>query len=274
MSKYASLYENRKLSAGYPELEARGVHVHSHNQDAAGSNALYIGAFMECMKRLITVEGKVLLVGCGPHPHALKWLCENGYDAEAIEPVEMSVKLAAEFGPVRQGSAENIPFADQSCRAIFMESVLEHVDSPEKSLAECFRVLEPGGALFIYTTNRWKFNIRGFNGEYNIPFFNWLPKFIQESFVFHTLHFRPDFANHNARPAVHWFSYPELCQLGRSAGFAQFYSTLDLADAGNKMIQESRLRGFLLDKVRYNPVLRALALTQMGGTSIYMWKRP
>ncbi len=274
MPKAELLYKDRKLSDGFPDMEKLGVEFQADSQNTGRSGQLYIGAFMDCMKRLIDVDGKVLLIGCGPRPYALKWLRDNGYDAEGIEPVERSVRSANDFGPVHPGSAEVIPFRDESCRAIFMESVLEHVDSPEKSLAECFRVLERGGALFIYTTNRWKFNLSGFNGEYNVPFFNWFPKIVQESYVFHTLHFRPELANYNARPAFHWFSYSELCRLGRGAGFGQFYSTLDLADASNQLVAPNRLRRFLLDKMRYNPWLRALALTQMGGTSIFMLKRP
>lgn len=154
-----------------------------------------------------------------------------------------------------------------------MESVLEHVDSPEKSLAECYRVLELGGALFVYTTNRWKFHWRGFNGEYQVPFFNWFPRIVQESYIFQALHYRPELANYNARPASHWFSYSDLCRLGRSAGFGQFYSMIDLVCMSHPMIAGKRLRRLLLNKIRYNPWLRALALTQSGG-SIFMLKRP
>jgi SAM-dependent methyltransferase len=264
------LYKDRKLSAGFPGMEKRGVDFHARSADATQPNNLVIPSFMECMKRLIDVDGKVLLVGCGPRPYSLKWLREHGYDAEGIDPV--GIELATEFGPVRQGSAECLPFGDNSCCAILMESVLEHVDSPEKGLAECCRVLEPGGALFIYTTNRWKFRLSGFNGEYNVRFFNWFPRMVQESYVFHTLHFCPELANYNARPAFHWFSYAELCRLGRSAGFGHFYSTLDLADVDSPLVS-TPLRRFLFNKVRYNPWLRALALTQMGGTSIFMLKR-
>ena len=48
--------------------------------------------------------------------------------------------------------------------------------------------------------------------------------------MFQMLHYEPQLANYNARPAVHWFSFPDLCRLGREAGFAQFYSPLDLID--------------------------------------------
>lgn len=275
MHKWQALYSDRKLSAGYPDMERRGATFQSHSQDTGQPGNLVIPAFMSCLERLIDVDGgKVLLVGCGPKPYALQWLLDHAYDAEGLEPVPMSVQSAKEFGPVHLGSAESMPFPDASRRAIIMESVLEHVDSPEKSLAECYRVLAPGGALFVYTTNRWKVSLSGSNGEYpKVRYFNWFPKVVQESYVFQVLHYRPELANYNARPAFHWFSYSELCRLGRGAGFGQFYSTLDLADLDNPLVARSRVRRFLLNKVRYNPWLRALALTQMGGTSIFMLKR-
>ena len=40
-------------------------------------------------------------------------------------------------------------------------------------LSTLARVVKPGGATYLYTTNRWKFSLRGFNGEYRVPFFNW-----------------------------------------------------------------------------------------------------
>lgn len=154
-----------------------------------------------------------------------------------------------------------------------MESVLEHVDSPPKALAESYRALAPGGILFICTSNRWKFRLSGRNSEYRVPFFNWFPDVIKESYVFQQLHYNPKHANYSVRPAVHWFSYSQLCKLGRNAGFAQFYSLLDLVEPDNPIVSKSRLRRFLLNRVRYNPWLRGLALTQTGSISIFMLKR-
>ena len=282
MSKKAqmqALYAGRKLSEGYPGLEKLGVDFQSHAQGSQEA-LLYTPAFMRCVANLIDLNSglkTVLVTGCGPRPFAVKWLLEQGYDASGLEPVPPSVDSAREFlgDPKRVylGGAEAMPIPDGSQRVILMESVLEHVDSPEKALAECFRILAPGGVLFIYTTNRWKINLRGHNGEYQVPFFNWFPNSVKESYVFHHLHYNPKLAQYNARPAFHWFSYAELCRLGRSAGFGHFYSLLDVADLDNPLVATSRLRRFLLNRVRYNPWLRGLALTQMGGSSIFMLKR-
>lgn len=45
--------------------------------------------------------------------------------------------------------AAQMPFADESFDTIIMNDAMEHVDQPEKTLEECFRVLKPGGHIYI-----------------------------------------------------------------------------------------------------------------------------
>ena len=156
-----------------------------------------------------------------------------------------------------------------------MESLLEHVDSPVIVLSEAFRVLEPGGVLYISTTNRLWLDQR----EYRVPFFQWFPDLVKESYVFKHLHYNPRLANYFPRPAVHWFTYAGLCKIGRSAGFALFYSPLDLIDADFPWLKKKRsitrmiFKYILKPQVLGNhPWLRSLALKQAGG-HIFMLKR-
>jgi hypothetical protein len=95
---------------------------------------------------------------------------------------------------------------------------------------------------------------------------------VKEGYVFQHLHYRPELANFSSRPAVHWLSFADLCSRGRDAGFSQFYSPLDLMRIEDQIIQRSALRKFVLPRIQSNPWLRALALTQVGG-SIFMMKR-
>jgi SAM-dependent methyltransferase len=44
---------------------------------------------------------------------------------------------------------EQLPFADGSVSAIECDAVLEHVRAPGKAVAECLRVLRPGGSLHV-----------------------------------------------------------------------------------------------------------------------------
>ena len=211
----------------------------------------------------------------------MKALAARGCRPVGIEPVAAYVATANEYlgddGKVLQGAAESIPLPDASQDVVFCESILEDVDSPRISLDEIYRVLEPGGVAFVSTTNRTKISLSGENGEFNVPFFNWFPDSVKEGYVFEHLHYRPSLANNTPRPAVHWFTYAELCKLGRQSGFAQFYSVVDLTDEDDPALKASALRRLVLrpsivKAFRRSPWLRALALTQVGG-QVFMLKR-
>jgi len=271
------MYDNRPLSALYPDLERLGADHHARHHELETSHTALV---LDCLSQLVSLAsppGRALVVGCGPKPRALTTLAERGFDAIGIEPVPDIVATARAFcngkSRVMCGSAEEIPVEPESCRLVLLESVLEHVDSVPRCLTEVFRVLQPGGVLFIYTTNRYKISLSGRTGEYTTPFVNWFPRIVQECYVHDHLHFRPQLASYTARPAVHWFTYDELCAAGRAVGFATFYSMLDLAPAESPWVKQSGVRRALLGTVRRRPWLRALALTQAGG-SIFMVKRP
>jgi len=271
--KAKALYRGRRLAEGFPDLEAQGAVFFAEHQ-GTNSEALQV---MQYIDRLADVRsGKpVVVLGCGPKPDTLAKIVQCGFNAVGVEPIAALVEAANRWldgrGQVLQGQAESLPFADSSCSMVIAESVLEHVESPHMALAEAYRVLAPGGVLYLYTTNRLRFSVSGRNGEFNVPFFNWLPAVVKESYVHHHLHFDPRLANLSPRPAVHWFTYAELCKLGRWAGFSQFYAKLDLLEPGDPAAS-SWLRRTFLKWFKYRPWLRSLALVHYGN-SIFMVKR-
>ncbi len=58
-------------------------------------------------------------------------------------------KGLADIASFMTGDASQMPFDDASFDTIIMNDAMEHVDQPELTLAECFRVLKPGGHLYI-----------------------------------------------------------------------------------------------------------------------------
>ncbi|MDM8566426.1 class I SAM-dependent methyltransferase [Candidatus Halobeggiatoa sp. HSG11] len=50
---------------------------------------------------------------------------------------------------IRHENIEQLSFADQSIDIIVSNDVLEHVNSPEKAIAEIYRVLKPNGEIFM-----------------------------------------------------------------------------------------------------------------------------
>jgi ubiquinone/menaquinone biosynthesis C-methylase UbiE len=270
-----NLYEGRYLSEGYPDLERIGVEYFQQHQESETR----IHDILDCLERLIDLKRglkTMCVVGCGPNPTSIRQLLARGYDTIGIEPVAGSVKAAADFlgdhSRILRASSENLSLPDSSQRVVLFESVLEHVDSPSRSLSEAYRVLTPGGVVFVYTTNSYRISLTGRNGEFNVPFFNWFPALVKEGYVFKHLHFNPRLANFSPRPAVHWFNFSALCQLGRSVGFSNFYSIIDLVDCNSPSIRNSLRRKWLLPFVQSNPWLRAFALCQFGN-SIFMLKR-
>jgi SAM-dependent methyltransferase len=277
------IYGDRKLAQGHPGLEGSGPEHFIETMRRMPDDRPRIERLLTYLNRLIDVPAgaSVCVLGCGPVPQTLKIVLEQGYKAVGIEPVPEFVTNANEYlgsDVVVRGTAERIPLADESLRVMLFENVLEHVDSPVQSMAEIYRVLQPGGVAYVTTTNRYRVSVTGENGEYNVPFFNWLPGLVKESYVFKQLHHAPALAGYSARPAVHWFTYAELCRLGRQAGFAQFYSPLDLRDPSDVPISASwakrRILGapWLLRQLQTNAFVRALALTQTGN-DIFMLKR-
>ena len=95
---------------------------------------------------------------------------------------------------------------------------------------------------------------------------------MKECYTFHHLHYGPRLANFSPRPAEHWFTYTELCKLGRQARFANFYSLLDVVEASDVFIVRNVIRRWLIPLWKYRPWLKAMVLSQ-SGSSILMMKR-
>ena len=273
------LYRNRRLVEGYPGLDSLSLEWFQATLAQQPDDRPRIQMILGYLDRLIDIRLKrdFLVVGCGPRPEPMRVLRELGFNVVGVEPVPKFVVAArrhlGDEDAVLEGVAENLPNGSESQDVVILESVLEHVDSVGASLAEAHRVLVPGGVAYISTTNRYR--VRS-DAEFNVRLFPWLPSVVKESYVFRHRHYEPSLANYAERPAVHWFTFAELCHLGREAGFFQFYSHLDLktpsaSDFSGRDLTR-RLKAKALSHVQSNPWLRALALSQRGGT-IFMVKR-
>lgn len=268
-------YAGRRLAEGFPGLDTLAFDQFSAVLEERGDETRRIETMLARLSKLVDLSQhrSVVVIGCGPRPQTIRLLAGRNYDVVGVEPVSAFVEAARRYvgcsESVLEGAAESIPLPDCSQQIVFCDSVLEHVISPSKSLDEMFRVLAPGGIAVITTTNKFRISPSGHNGEYRVRFFNWLPGLVKECFVFQHLHYDPTLANYSQFPAVHWFSFSSLCALGRQAGFARFYSTLDLWDESDPG-SASRFTRWLRNKVKVNPWLRALALTQRGDTIIMM----
>ena len=271
--------ERRRLVDGVPGLGRLALDAFTDLYEARPDQTSQVEGMLRNLDQLIDLERRkrILIVGCGPRPEPLRLLRERGFEALGVEPVGDFVDAARRHldddAAVLEGSAESLPTPDASQDVVILESVLEHVESVGTSLAEAYRVLGPGGVAYITTTNRLHLSR---NGEFNVRLYQWLPGLVKESYVFHHLHHDPRLANATERPAVHWFTYSQLCRLGREAGFFKFYSLLDVKApvaehfSGSERVRH--LKAKTLRTVQERPWLRALALTHRGSL-IFMVNR-
>lgn len=99
--------------------------------------------------------GRLLDIGCGGGllaPHV------QGYEHVGVDLVGSALRIARRHGvePVRADAAA-LPFADGSFDVVAAGEILEHVEAPERLVAEACRVLAPGGTVVVDTiaATRW-----------------------------------------------------------------------------------------------------------------------
>lgn len=98
-------------------------------------------------------QTRVVDVGCSRGQFVAAAIAA-GYAAEGVEPAPRIAEAARAAGvPVRTGLLEDQRFADSTFDALTLFEVIEHLRAPLPLLAECRRVLKPGGILLISTAN-------------------------------------------------------------------------------------------------------------------------
>ena len=112
----------------------------------------------------LTEKGEGADIGCGPG-HLLFHLAKEapalqlvGIDLseEVLSQAEASAAARglAEKVSFKQGSAQELPFSDESLDLIVSSLSLHHWSEPTKVLDEVARVLRPGGAFLIFDLRR------------------------------------------------------------------------------------------------------------------------
>jgi SAM-dependent methyltransferase len=99
-------------------------------------------------------DDRILDIGCGGGL-LLRDATATGAKATGLDHSPDMVALARERAPgaeVVAGSANALPFPDETFTAVSMSVVFFFIDEPVGALREFRRVLEPGGKLALYTT--------------------------------------------------------------------------------------------------------------------------
>jgi 2-polyprenyl-6-hydroxyphenyl methylase/3-demethylubiquinone-9 3-methyltransferase len=119
----------------------------------------------------ITPGSTVIDAACGAGLVALP-LADAGYCVRGVDLAEGAIATARarvqEGVPAtfEVGDATALPAADASADAVLLLDMLEHIEQPERVLAEAARVLRPGGVAVFNTFNQtplaWLVAIHGF----------------------------------------------------------------------------------------------------------------
>lgn len=98
----------------------------------------------------VTLKRPILDIGCGFGEFAV---------AFADEPIDMGIdnnsrdlyvaSKTNKYKNLTLADARDLPFADNSYASIFSISTLEHIENSDKVLKEAYRVLKPGGIMFL-----------------------------------------------------------------------------------------------------------------------------
>lgn len=111
--------------------------------------------------------GRVLEVGCGAGQR-LAALRKIGWQAEGQEIDPQAAALARQMHglQVHLGPLEQLALPEESFDAVVMNHVIEHVHDPARLVAECRRLLKPGGRFVAVTPNAGSFLHKRFGSSW------------------------------------------------------------------------------------------------------------
>lgn len=142
-----------------PGIKAAGEVRFRSEYDYALFEYLRSAKVIEAVERAgIILRGRVLDAGCGSGGTAVS-IAEEASFAVGLDLSprfsDSGIRLAREKGVTNaaftQADGLKMPFRDAQFDVVLSHSVIEHLPSAEAYLAECARVLRPGGRLYLST---------------------------------------------------------------------------------------------------------------------------
>jgi SAM-dependent methyltransferase len=171
----------------------------SHGDTAAGrwNSARFYGGVLDVIRRAGAFRGRVLEIGPGEGVFAGQCL-DAGLDYLGLEINEkLAEHLRARGLDVRVAKVPPIPASDGEFDLVVMMALVEHMptfDQALELLAECRRVLRPGGAVVIQVPDALR-------GGIDFPQWDYSHSFLPTAYRIRQLLFDAGF---EADPAVHF----------------------------------------------------------------------
>lgn len=146
------------------ELSEKDPHTKDYFIDVQNERYKYQSHIPQLLSKVNWQDKRVLEIGTGVGTDARMIIGYGGiYTGINVDvgSVEMTAKAISAFslrGEVRQCSATAMTFGDESFDIVYSFGVLHHIPEVEKSVAEIWRVLKPGGELLVMLYNRCSIN--------------------------------------------------------------------------------------------------------------------
>ena len=172
-------------------------------------------------------------IGCGAGTQSRLWAA-HGHRVHGADINQKLISLARERAAAdgldirfEVASATRLPWRDASMDICIAPELLEHVEDWQACVAEFVRILKPGGALYLCTSNR----LCPVQQEFNLPLYSWYPAALKRHYVRLARSTHPQLAGFATYPAVHWFTYYGLRRHLRGLGLRALdrFDMMDLA---------------------------------------------
>src|SRR6202167_6215568 len=98
----------------------------------------------------LDINSLVLDIGCGPG-RVLGFLKQRGIRCIGLDRSRVSIGLAIKRydSPGAVGDNCHLPFADGTADVVISDGVIHHTENPQAAFAENFRILKPGGRMYL-----------------------------------------------------------------------------------------------------------------------------
>lgn len=109
--------------------------------------------YARTVRAALTPATDVLEIGCGRDAWLLSHLAPQYRTGIGIDPVPVTPAFPRENVRYIHGFADTLDLPSRSVDLVLAQSVLEHLEHPERVFSEVSRVLRPGGRWLILTPN-------------------------------------------------------------------------------------------------------------------------
>lgn len=150
------------LTGGFTKYSQRGAYHWKQISRSIRDHNVYVSArYKKILQLLGDIEGKTVLdVGGGDGALSYLLAMNNGsplvidISSQALQYARSEFKKHQLSIQCLQGSAELLPFSDESFDAVVGCEVIEHLSNPDQFLCECSRILRADGLLVLTTPVR------------------------------------------------------------------------------------------------------------------------